>query len=138
MRKGGVMSKERELLFRWVDIDVPDYKLLADTKELLAQPEQSEQKPTAWVYQWKEGNGMYLSYFKLGEKPPRMCKFSMRNLRALYTSPLKSKPLSKDEIREGMKDEPPISCSGFIRGVKFAEQFHKVGEYGIGADNETL
>ncbi len=116
--------------------------------KLLAQPEQSEQKPTAWVYQWKEGDGMYLSYFKLGKKPPRMCKFSMRNLRALYTSSpkltprqgleeykkgyakaeddLKLKPLSEDEIWEGVKNERAISHSSFTLGVKFAEKEHGI------------
>jgi len=35
-------------------------------------------------------------------------------------------PLSDDEIWVGMGDEPPISCSGFVRGVKFAEKHHGI------------
>jgi len=34
------MSKERELLVRWADIDNADYKILDDTIKFLAQPEQ--------------------------------------------------------------------------------------------------
>ena len=36
-------------------------------------------------------------------------------------------PLSDDEIRVGMGDEPPISRSGFVRGVRFAEKAHGIG-----------
>ena len=36
-------------------------------------------------------------------------------------------PLRDDEIWVGMGDEPPISCNGFVRGVKFAEKAHGIG-----------
>ena len=45
-----MMSKERELLERWVDDRILEPEeldsLMKETKELLAQPEQTEQAPT--------------------------------------------------------------------------------------------
>jgi hypothetical protein len=120
------MSKEREMLvrvYRFLKSDAEDdFGLGSDIREILSQPEQTEQEPVAWRYERQNGD------------------FTERTLSAgfeknfdgvcipLYTAPTKREPLSDDVIWVGMKDEPPISCSGFIRGVKFSEKHHKIGE----------
>ena len=49
------MSKERELLKKWL-IEcmwrAVNTSLLEETKELLAQPEKTEQEPVAWMVEW--------------------------------------------------------------------------------------
>ena len=124
------MSKERELLKRWL-IDFgkihPDVGLIKETKELLAQPEQ-EQEPVGvvriiggypdnservveWVRPYK--------YLKDGDK--------------LYLAPQTREPLSDKEIT---KNTPKLIHIGerlaFRAGVRFAEKHH-----GIGVDDDN-
>ena len=119
------MSKERELLKRWL-IDFgkihPDVGLIKETKELLAQPEQ-EQEPVGvvriiggypdnservveWVRPYK--------YLKDGDK--------------LYLAPQTREPLSDKEIT---KNTPKLIHIGerlaFRAGVRFAEKHHGIG-----------
>ena len=96
------MIEERELLQRC--LDEFDYKgvacneLCIDIHKLLAQPEQEPFKPD-WV-NYRQG-----------------------------VEDAKREPLSEDVIWDNMP-ENPMECSAlaFIRGVKFAEKAHGIGE----------
>lgn len=96
------MSKERELLLRWLN-DFgnihPYIGLLKDTKELLAQP---EEEPVAWQYrtrpEWKEqwsiwGDCTKETYEDYSRAP--LLHTWVYETRKLYTSPPKQKPLSE-------------------------------------------
>ena len=131
------MSEERELLaqimryFAAGDIAVKEFEMSSDiaetlhnAQELLAQPEQTEQTPVAWMYDYISPTSVKHTSVEFGKCPSEEW---MTNIRPLYTSPPTRKALSDDEIRVGMGDEPPISRSGFVRGVKFAEKAHGIG-----------
>lgn len=81
------MSKERELLKRWLAGEanqIPTHvPLLIETQNLLAQPE--------------------------------------------AIAPPKREPLSEDAIWDNLP-ENPMGCAAFIRGIKFAEKHHNIGE----------
>jgi len=129
------MSEEREFLKRFADSkwNYDDWCFLkAVAEELLAQPEQTEQTPVAWMYDYISPTSVKHASVEFGKCPSEEW---MTNIRPLYTSPPTRKPLSDDEIRVGMGDEPPISRSGFVRGVKFAEKAH--GITGGGDENDT-
>jgi len=127
------MSEEREFLKRFADSkwNYDDWCFLkAVAKELLAQPE-PEQTPVAWMYDYISPTLVKHTSVEFGKCPSEEW---MTNIRPLYTSPPTRKPLSDDEIRVGMGDEPPISRSGFVRGVKFAEKARGIGG---GDENDT-
>jgi hypothetical protein len=100
------MSKERELLERWVSQFGNlrhDFNLLTETKELLAQPEQTEQEPKGYVI-----------YKPKGSKEEEIIP--------LYTSPPKREPLTSKLISLGN------NChESFIKGIRFAEKMHGIG-----------
>ena len=120
------MSKERELLERWVDDRILEPEeldsLMKETKELLAQP---EQEPVAWLHEWVDETGETVrsiySHF-----------YEHINLIPLYTSHTTRKPLSDEEIGA----HTPFyyydtEQKAFTHGVRLAEQQH-----GIGVDDE--
>ncbi len=118
------MSKERALLRRVkVLLECSNMEplqrqtdlIVGEIKELLAQPEQTEQEPVAWM---NDSGGCFLSDGN---------KYS-ENWTALYTAPPKREPLGleimdacgSEDYREGFKD-----------GALYAEKCH-----GIGVDDE--
>ena len=91
------MSKERELLERWVSQFGNlrhDFNLLTKTKELLAQPEHIPDvgnmvEPVAWLHEGLDETG----------EPVRSIYhhfYEHANLIPLYTSPPKREPLSDE------------------------------------------
>jgi hypothetical protein len=119
------MSAERDLLRRakcllecsnMEPLQRQSDNIVEGIKELLAQPEQTEQEPVAWM---NDSGGCFLSDGN---------KYS-ENWIALYTAPPTREPLSEDVIWDNMP-ENPMECSAlaFIRGVKFAEKAHGIGE----------
>jgi len=100
-----------------------------DAGARLAQPEQ-EQEPIAWTYDWEdtlEKESMQNRITKIKamiERPEAL------NVRPLYTTPPKRKPLSDDEMRaiwkEGVRGEIP-----FVEIGRAIEKAH-----GIGVDDE--
>jgi len=102
------MSKERELLHAWLCITPhivdPMYeKIYKTTKEILAQPENTEQEPVAWIIEW-------VQRYRYDSTPvmDRAVSFTKDGLWGaepnyipLYTSPPKQKPL----IKLGADDE---------------------------------
>lgn len=98
------MSKERELLkqckkylssFRGMYVE--HNTLLGKLNELLAQPEQTEQEPVAWMYDWNiKGEEEYgnTKYDALTRSESITNNRAITNIRPLYTSPQKREPLS--------------------------------------------
>jgi hypothetical protein len=104
------MSKERELLERWLDDTIFEPEeldsLMEETRELLAQPEQ-EQEPLSG--KWWYGKGVEDTKFFL-----------------------KRPPLTRQQISEGNQSMFNVTREAFVKGIKFAEKAH-----GIGGDDEN-
>ena len=139
------MSRERELLNKAIEmIQIvplmasighvpPDFgsELILEIQELLAQPEQTEQEPVAWITEW-------VQRYRHNDTPimDRAVSFTKGDAPAvpnpnyipLYTAPPKRKSLGleiadvcgSEDYREGFKD-----------GALYAEKCH-----GIGGGNE--
>ena len=103
-----MMSKERELLKRSVRIieslgpDDEAYNLIDKIEELLAQPEQP---------------------------PITQCEMYQRGY-AKAELDLKREPLSDEAIWQALSSEqiPDYKAMTFIKGVRFAEREHGIGE----------
>ena len=61
--------------------------LLMEISELLNEPEQAEQEPVAWMYEWHEGDTESTSTYCGSEKPFQEDEVKPFNLRPLYASP---------------------------------------------------
>lgn len=134
------MSAERDLLWRIQQVlqgERDDYGFVGEIEELLAQPEHIPDvgnmvEPVAWVTEW-------VQRYRNNDTPimDRAVSFTKGaapavpnpNYIPLYTSPPTREPLSEDVIWDNMP-ENPMECSAlaFIRGVKFAEKAHGIGE----------
>ena len=123
-----MMSRERELLKRWL-IDFgkihPDVGVIKETKELLAQP---EQEPVAWM--WDE---MFCDDWTIVSSviKPSKSKY-VANVRPLYLAPPKREPLSEEESYHEAKrlyeaEDGLWYADGFVDGLKFAEKMHGIG-----------
>ena len=100
------MSKERELLERWVSQFGNlrhDFNLLTETKELLAQPEQN--------------NTQYLL------DQVSMLRAENAMLKEKWSTQ-KREPLSNIDIKEASRNAKDMS---FYNGVKWAERQHGIG-----------
>ena len=117
------MSKERELLNRArYNLD-REYcaDLIDEIDELLAQPEQIEQEPVAWLHEGLDETG----------EPVRSIYhhfYEHVNLIPLYTSPPKREPLSDENICKILLNK---EWKGFVDLVRIIEKAH-----GIGVDDE--
>jgi hypothetical protein len=127
------MSKERELLKKLLDTItlMDDWQgldpLTCDIEELLSEP---EQEPVAWMWEQLEFDSYLEEYgedfvLMLNEDKPNSSEEGIENIRPLYTAPPKREPLSEGVIWDNLP-ETPLACSGFIRGVKFAEKLHGI------------
>ena len=119
------MSKERELLGRWHNGDLlpEEYmQLMKETKELLAQPDQTEQEPVATKLESHQFTAFHVSAldFKKLQKLPIGTK--------LYTAPPKREPLSEDKLdalaEANITDE---GIAGYYLGFRDAEKMHGIG-----------
>ena len=125
------MSKERELLEKWVSQFGNlrhDFNLLTETKELLAQPE-TEQEPVAWMWK-KHTAGGWLDAVGL-DKP--IATAHQINIYPLYTAQPKREPLSEDKLdalaEANITDE---GIAGYYLGFRDAEKMHGI----TGVDDE--
>ena len=87
-----MMSKERELLEKWVSQFGNlrhDFNLLTETKELLAQP---EQEPVVWQV-------IGIAGFMYVYNKPRDQVYEHHTVNALYLAPPQPKPLSNEQKR---------------------------------------
>jgi len=99
-------------------------------KELLAQPEQTEQEPVAWMYEWDTTTTGHptCKYVNMGKDKPNVeANFLARNFIPLYASPQNREPLSDEEMRaiwkEGIRGEIP-----FVEIGRAIEKAHGIGE----------
>jgi hypothetical protein len=123
------MSKEKKLLERWLDDTIfepeeLDY-LIEETRELLAQPEHTEQEPFCYITL-----GEYERYFYCGRSIDTYIKsnpFDNESI-PLYTAPPKREPLTPQQISVGNQSMLNVTRDAFVKGVKFAEQQHGIGE----------
>ena len=128
------MSLERELLQRCLDEfdlkGVACNELCISIHKLLAQPEQTEQEPVAWMWTRNyEGGGYTNKVFEFLNDAEEYAKDS-KTLKSpdiicpLYTAPPKREPLGleimdfcgSEDYREGFKD-----------GALYAEKCHGIG-----------
>ncbi len=116
------MSKERELLKRWL-IDFgkihPDVELMKNTQTLLAQP---EQEPVAWVFPSD------LKRFETQETNAVIYSVEMgspnENSIPLYTAPPAPDPLSDEEIKKLWTNQAP---QNEFECVRLVEKAHGIG-----------
>jgi len=88
------MSKERELLKKIVDY-MWEGELVDEIKELLAQPEQTEQEPEAWIVVNKETG--YRT--QVSDLTPFLYNREIFEVIPLYLAPPKREPLSNEQKR---------------------------------------
>ena len=120
------MSVERDLLGKWHNGDLlpEEYmQLMKETKELLAQPDQTEQEPVATKLESHQFTAFHVSAldFKKLQKLPIGTK--------LYTAPPKREPLSDKEIHAylSLMEPPFLWDEGFCSGIEWAEKQHGIG-----------
>lgn len=123
------MSKERELLESCLDEfqyhEVPCPELVTKIEELLAQPEQTEQEPVAWIYERQTEDFTERTLSVGFEK-----NFDGITI-PLYASPPKRKPLSNEDIANLEILSKTLDSLeyryGFVNGVLYAEKAHGIG-----------
>ena len=128
------MSKERELLKRWfndIGIIQADIKLLRDTQELLAQP---EQEPVAWITEW-------VQRYRHNDTPiiDRAVSFTKGdapavpnpNYMPLYTAPQKREP-EDDQYYNHIKEHRQ-ECEADFKEQQSEERWYANS---LGDDNE--
>ena len=119
------MSKERELLERWVSQFGNlrhDFNLLTKTKELLAQPEHIPDvgnmvEPVAWLHEGLDETG----------EPVRSIYhhfYEHANLIPLYTAPPKRKPIFNYTAPDYITGE---YLEAYDLGFRDAEKAHGIG-----------
>ena len=129
------MSTERELLKKALDFMLdaganlnPLFKEINDN--LLAQPEQSEQEPVAWMYdhQIEVGYDKYTEVNIIETCARNLESNNCINIRPLYLAPPKQEPLSVERIADLWTDINTNSVRNFARAIE--------KEHGIGGGNE--
>jgi hypothetical protein len=118
------MSKEREFLKKLRYASLLENDLRKELEELLAQPEQPEQQPEAWIIVNKETG--YRT--QVSNLTPFLYHREIFEVTPLYTAPPKREPLSDTAIT---KNTPKLIHIGerlaFHAGVRFAEKHHGIG-----------
>jgi hypothetical protein len=127
------MTIERELLKRFMtelktEEDV--VSLFNDIKECLAEPEQTEQEPVAWMYdhQIEVGYDKYTEVNIIETCARNLESNNCINIRPLYLAPPKREPLSVERIADLWTDINTNSVRNFARAIE--------KEHGIGGGNE--
>ena len=129
------MSIERELLEKVISGDnkgdfFVSYDLYKEIYEFLAQPEQTEQEPVAWMYdhQIEVGYDKYTEVNIIETCARNLESNNCINIRPLYLAPPKQEPLSVERIADLWTDIITNSVRNFARAIE--------KEHGIGGGNE--
>ena len=129
------MIKERELLKKVISGDNKgdffiSYDLYKEIYEFLAQPEQSEQEPVAWMYDHhiEVGYDKYTEVNIIETCARNLESNNCINIRPLYLAPPKQEPLSVERIADLWTDIITNSVRNFARAIE--------KEHGIGGGNE--
>ena len=118
-----VMSKEREMIEKLCSSEktYSDWLLLRlEAIELLAQPEQPEQEPVAWMLIDKETGARIPKAYK----PEHGVNKDRWELYPLFASPPTREPLSDEEICEILIKK---EWRGFVELVRIIEKAHGIG-----------
>ena len=119
------MSEEREFLKRFADSkwNYDDWCFLkAVAEELLAQPEQTEQTPVAWMYDYISPTSVKHTSVEFGKCPSEEW---MTNIRPLCTLPQKREPLSNEWLEDNIGlIHRDVSFTDLVRAV---EKAHGIG-----------
>jgi hypothetical protein len=119
------VSKEREFLKKLRYASLLENDLRKELEELLAQPEQTEQEPVAWLHDGVDETG----------EPVRSIYqhfYEHANLIPLYTSPPTREPLSDYATYDMFRaSKQAVTASCYWAGIRDAEKAH-----GIGVDDE--
>jgi hypothetical protein len=141
------MSKERELLNKAIEMiqivplmasighAAPDFgsELILEIQELLAQPEQTEQEPVAWMYdhQIEVGYDKYTEVNIIETCARNLESNNCINIRPLYLAQPKREPLSEDNLdvlavlaEANITDE---GIAGYYLGFRDAEKMNGIG-----------
>ncbi len=113
------MTIERELLQKVVN-HMWQGELVDEIKELLAQPEQTEQEPVAWMLIDKETGARIPKAYK----PEHGVNKDRWELYPLFASPPTREPLSDEEICEILLKK---EWRGFVELVRIIEKAHGIG-----------
>jgi hypothetical protein len=126
------MSKERELLRKILKANDEGYlsflgfaSLKNEIQELLAQPEQTEQEPVAWIIQ-TEVEGKLLEWVCTDKKHYIEAHDSIKEPIPLYTAPPKREPLSDEQYMKLYIDtyDSVNPITDFVRAI---EKAHGIG-----------
>jgi hypothetical protein len=125
-----MMSLERKLLGRWHNGDLlpEEYmQLMKETKELLAQPEQTEPEPEPEPVGIVKTIGGYPDQSE--HTVELTCRHGdLKDGDLLYKAPQKREPLSGREISHGFRINPDAThAESYWAGVEYAEKHHKIG-----------
>ena len=134
------MSIERELLERvvsgtddGVDFSI-GYRLYKDIETFLAQPEQTEQEPVAWMWTRNyEGGGYTNKVFEFLNDAEEYAKDSKTLkspdiIRPLYTTPPKREPIEDGELEVWYNQHTwAMDKQEYMWGFRDAEQAHGIG-----------
>jgi hypothetical protein len=120
------MTIERELLKRFMtelktEEDV--VSLFNDIKECLAEPEQTEQEPVAWIIE-TEIHGKLSEWICTDKKHYMEEHDSIKEPIPLYTAPQKREPLSDGEITDLWANKSPANE---FECVRLVEKAHGIG-----------
>jgi hypothetical protein len=118
------VTKERELLEKILNTGWLNHELSCEVEAILAQPEQTEQEPVAWMWK-KHTAGGWLDVVSI-DKPT--ANAHQINIRPLYASP-KRDPLTDENVCEILLKK---EWKGFVELVRQIEK-----EHGIGVDDEN-
>ena len=125
------MSKYIELLHRIAEGDnrgdfFISNELLKEIEAILAQPEQTEQEPVAWMYDWTNEIGELIKGVYVGSHKASHL-YELENLQPLYLAPPKREPLSNETIAK-LWGESYSGTTQMVRNFARAiEQQHGIG-----------
>jgi hypothetical protein len=120
------MSIEREFLKKLRYATHLENDLRKELEELLAQPEQTEQEPVAWMYdhQIEVGYDKYTGVNFVETCARNLESNNCINIRPLYLAPPKREPLSDEEIVKLWANKSPANE---FECVRLVEKAHGIG-----------
>jgi hypothetical protein len=120
------VSREREFLKKLRYATHLENDLRKELEELLAQPEQTEQEPVAWMYdhQIEVGYDKYTGVNFVETCARNLESNNCINIRPLYLAPPKREPLSDEEIVKLWANKSPANE---FECVRLVEKAHGIG-----------
>jgi hypothetical protein len=121
------VTKERELLEKILNTGWLNHELSCEVEAILAQPEQTEQEPVAWMWK-KHTAGGWLDVVSIDKPTANAHQINIRPL--YYTEPSQREPLTDEAVCKILLKK---EWKGFVDLVRIIEK-----EHGIGVDDENI